>query len=158
RRPPARHQEPEMPSSPLAAPTSPTNPMTPTSAPTTRRRPRAFTLIELLVVISIIAVLIGILLPSMGKARDAARGPVCMNSIRSSAQLATAYANDRQGQMPVAGEMHGLPERSMARDDAGFPGRWRSTLTFWKHDRLTTSTGAPKEFPMPFFLTIAAYS
>ena len=113
---------------------------------------RGFTLIELLVVISIIAVLIGILLPSMGKARDAARGTVCMASIKNSATLAVAYANERQGQMPIAGEMHGLSEAAMARDHAGFPGRWRSTLTFWYDDRFK------KHFPMPFFLTIADYS
>lgn len=55
---------------------------------------RGFTLIELLVVIAIIALLIGILLPSLATAREATRRTVCLTNLRGIGQAAFQYAQD----------------------------------------------------------------
>ncbi len=60
-----------------------------------------FTLIELLVVISIIALLIAILLPSLAKAKELANRAVCSANIRSIIQSMTIYAQSNNSQFPT---------------------------------------------------------
>ncbi len=57
----------------------------------------AFTLIELLVVVSILALLVSILLPSLKGARDQAKSVVCGSNIRQLALANELYANDHEG-------------------------------------------------------------
>jgi len=63
---------------------------------------RGFTLVELLVVIGIIAVLIGILLPVIGKARRQANTTPCMASLRSLGQTLAIYTSENRGSYPYS--------------------------------------------------------
>ena len=68
-----------------------------------KRSESGFTLVELLVVIGIIALLISILLPALGKARESANQVKCMAQQRQILQGMILHANDHHGYMPLAG-------------------------------------------------------
>jgi prepilin-type processing-associated H-X9-DG protein/prepilin-type N-terminal cleavage/methylation domain-containing protein len=61
---------------------------------------QAFTLVELLVVIGIIALLISILLPALGRARQQSNLLVCQTHLRQIGQIVELYVNDNQGSLP----------------------------------------------------------
>ena len=68
-----------------------------------RARRSGFTLIELLVVISIIALLIGILLPTLGRARASAWKVVSLSNMRQLGLATAMYANDEKDYLPSPG-------------------------------------------------------
>ncbi|QDU71718.1 type II secretion system protein [Mucisphaera calidilacus] len=86
-------------------------------------RPRAwhsgFTLIELLVVISIIAILIGILMPSLSSARNAAKTVSCLNNEKQHIIATSVHTTDHDGFFPWTNWDNGRQNAS-----ANIPAGW----------------------------------
>ena len=74
-----------------------------------RIRAGGFTLVELLVVIAIIAILAGILLPALSKARARAEGIACLNNTRQLLLAWQLYADEHDGLLPYNLGMNGSP-------------------------------------------------
>jgi prepilin-type N-terminal cleavage/methylation domain-containing protein/prepilin-type processing-associated H-X9-DG protein len=78
-------------------------------------RPRparsAFTLVELLVVIGIIALLLGILMPSLGAARGQARAVACMSNVRQISVAAQMYVQDHKRYVAYVPPFNGEPAK-----------------------------------------------
>lgn len=62
----------------------------------------AFTLIELVTLIAIIAILVSLLLPSLGRSKAKARDAACVNNLRQLGIATRVYADDHQDRLPTA--------------------------------------------------------
>ena len=97
------------------------------------RHSRAFTLIELLVVIAIIALLMSILMPALGRAKEQARDRACAGNLKSIGIGVLMYLQDSDFVMPnfhsdpATGQVNGYNWE----DAAGNMARWDSDGSYW---------------------------
>jgi prepilin-type N-terminal cleavage/methylation domain-containing protein len=116
-----------------------------------RRRPRAFTLVELLVVIGIIAILVGILLPTLSRARESAKKTACLSNLRQLGDAFRLYAAGNKDAMPIGAV--GNNTLSTLEKQFSYVVKWDSgsavTMVSMSHLALAGLAKSPKTYYCP---------
>ena len=114
----------------------------------------AFTLIELLVVISIIAILIGILLPILGRGKDEAKAIACGSNLRQMAIGLKVYEQDFRGSGPYAGGIIDWGQRDPDTNNRS----WMEQIhDYLENKEFFSGCGAyPNDSPYHYFLSSRA--
>lgn len=121
------------------------------------KRPHAFTLIEVLVVVAIIALLVAILLPSLGRAREQSRILVCKTRLNELYKGHVFYSHDNKGHFPdsdwwlwdgIGGEMRQWFPQLYAKFGGSRPtdsGRWVELGHIYKYIKDKETYFCPKD-------------
>lgn len=119
------------------------------------RRSRGFSLIEALVTLAVIALVMGVMLPTMRSARAAAAGAACKSNLRSALVLCSAYAMDHDGQGPAIGQPYGsVPNWALVvQQRAGFEGETPGEL--YANTSILVCPVADRRYPMDMVRTYA---